>query len=38
MLVFLLATAALVVANLITDHEVQREGLNELTAGYRFGS
>ena len=38
MLVFLLATAALVVANLLTDHEAQREGLNELTAGYHFGS
>jgi hypothetical protein len=38
MLVFLLATVALVVANLVTDHEAQREGLNELMAGYRFGS
>jgi hypothetical protein len=38
MLVFLLGTVVLVVANMLTDHEAQREGLNELTAGYHFGS
>lgn len=38
MLAFLIGTVALVVANLLTDHEAQREGLNELKAGYRFGS
>jgi hypothetical protein len=38
MLVFLLATGALVVANLLTDHEAQREGLYELQGAYRSGS
>ena len=38
MFVFLISTAALVVANLLTDHEAQREGLNELKAGYQSGS
>jgi hypothetical protein len=38
MFVFLVATAALVVANLVTDHEAQREGLNDLKTGYRFGT
>ena len=38
MLVFLIATAALVVANLVTDHEAQREGLNDLKVAHHFGS
>jgi hypothetical protein len=38
MVVFLIGTAVLVVANLVTNHEAQREGLNDLKAGYRFGS
>lgn len=38
MLVFLIGTAALVVANLVADYEAAREGLNELKGRYRFGS
>lgn len=38
MFVFLIGTAALVIANLVTDHEAQREGLNELTGRYPPGS
>jgi hypothetical protein len=38
MFVFLIGTAVLVVANLVTSHEAQREGLNDLTGRYHFGS
>ncbi len=38
MLIFLLGTAALVLANIFTDHEAQREGLNELGTGQRIGT
>lgn len=38
MLSFILGLSVLVVVNLITDHEAQREGLNELTARFRLGS
>jgi hypothetical protein len=38
MLVFVISTAVLVIANLVTNHEAQREGLNELTRRYHLGS
>ena len=38
MLIFLLGTAALVLTNIVTDHEAQRERLNDLKAGYRNGT
>ena len=38
MLMFLLATAALVVMNIMTDHLAQREGLHELQGTTWFGS
>ncbi len=38
MLVFLIGTAALVVVNMVTDHEAEREGFNELMGGHRLGS
>ncbi len=38
MLVFLLATAALVVVHIMTNHWAQREGLYKLQGTTRFGS
>jgi hypothetical protein len=38
MFVFLIGTAVLVIANLVTDHEAQREGFNELTGRHHLGS
>ena len=38
MFIFLIGTAALVAANLLTDHQAQREGLNELQGRYLLGS
>ncbi len=38
MLPFLFGVFALVIANLVTNHEAQREGLDELSGGYRLGS
>ena len=38
MFVFLVGTAVLVLVNLVTDHEAQREGFNEMTGRYRLGS
>ena len=38
MLWFVLCLAALVVVNLLTDHEARREGLNEIGGGIHLGS
>ena len=38
MLPFILGLSAVIVANLLTDHEARREGLDELKAGHRLGS
>jgi hypothetical protein len=38
MLVFVLSLSALVAANLVTNHEAQREGFDELRGGVRLGS
>ena len=38
MFVFLIGIAVLVLVNLITDHEAQREGLNKMTERYHLGS
>jgi sensor domain CHASE-containing protein len=36
MLAFLIGLAALVVAKLVTDHQLQREGFNELKGGFHL--
>jgi hypothetical protein len=38
MLAFLIGLAALVAANLATDHQLQREGFDELRGGIRLGT
>jgi sensor domain CHASE-containing protein len=38
MFVFLIGTVVLVITNLVTDHEARREGFNDLTGRYHFGS
>jgi hypothetical protein len=38
MIPFLLGLSALVVANLVTDHQARREGFDELKGGIRLGS
>lgn len=38
MLPFLLGLSVIVVANLVTDHAVRREGFDELKGGLRLGS
>lgn len=38
MLSFLLGLIALVVANLVVDHQARREGFDELKGGIRLGT
>jgi hypothetical protein len=38
MFAFLIGLSALVVANLVTDQQLQREGFDELRGGFRLGA
>lgn len=38
MLPFILGLSALIIVNMVTDHEARREGFDELRAGVRPGS
>jgi len=38
MMAFILGVAALVLTNLLTDHEARREGFDDLRGGVRIGA